>query len=157
MVNIAKEVGKQLGRWFAALETGDPAQVVALYAQDAILLPTLNGDVKKGQRRIREYFEKDFLPKHPVGKALELHTRVLGGVAVNSGIYSFEVDDKENGRVILEARYTFVYQWNKGDWKIVEHHSSLSPEGQPMTVRRTANPARDQSRPRKGAVLLQRE
>ncbi len=141
MRNIAKEVGNQLDRWFAALESGDPDQVVKLYAQDAILLSTLKGDVKKGQQKIRDYFEKDFLPKKPLGKTVELHTRVLGGVAVNSGIYSFEVDDEENGRVEVEARYTFVYEWQKDDWKIVEHHSSLNPEGRPTRIgaRRESN------------------
>ncbi|MBM3862365.1 MAG: SgcJ/EcaC family oxidoreductase [Verrucomicrobia bacterium] len=129
MSSIIKDVEKQLDRWFAALKTGDPAQVTALYARDAILLSTLKGDVKKGHRKIRGYFEREFLPKHPVGTAVEAYTRVLGGVAVNSGLYSFKIDSKDEGRATVEARYTFVYQWTENDWKIVEHHSSLNPEG----------------------------
>ena len=128
MSSLIKDVEKLLERWFAALETGDPSQVTALYAKDAILLATFNGDVKKGHREIRGYFEREFLPKHPVGMAVEAYTRVLDGVAVNSGLYSFQVDSKDEGRATVEARYTFVYQWAESDWKIVEHHSSLKPE-----------------------------
>ncbi len=128
MNNIIEDVEKQLDRWFATLKTGYSAQVTKLYAQDAILLSTLKGDVKKGHQKIREYFEKEFLPKHPVGTAVEPHTRFLGEVAVNSGIYSFKIDSEDNERVTVKARYTFVYQWTENDWKIVEHHSSLNPD-----------------------------
>ena len=129
MSNFIEEVEKLLDRWFAALEAGDPAQMTALYAKDAILLAAFNGDVRKGHQKIRGYFEREFMPKHPVGTAVEAHTRVMGGVAVNSGLYSFEVDGKDEERTTVEARYTFVYQWTEDDWKIVEHHSSLNPEG----------------------------
>lgn len=129
MSSVTEDVEKLLDRWFAALETGDPSQVSALYARDAILLATFNGRVKKGHRKIRGYFEREFLPKHPVGMAVEAYTRVLGGVAVNSGLCSFQIDSKGEGRATVKARYTFVYQWTGSDWKIVEHHSSLSPEG----------------------------
>ncbi|MBX2848589.1 MAG: SgcJ/EcaC family oxidoreductase [Acidiferrobacterales bacterium] len=128
MNNISKDVEKQLNRWFAALKTGDWSRVTELYSKDAILLSTLKGDVKKGHRKIRGYFEKEFLPKHPVGKIEEGHTRLLGGVAVNSGLYSFKIDGEGKKRVTVQARYTFVYRWQDDDWKIVEHHSSLNPE-----------------------------
>lgn len=122
-----RNVEKQLERWFAALKSGNATQVAALYARDAILLSTLKGDVQKGRRIIHGYFEKTFLPKHPAGSVVESHIRLLGSVAVNSGIYSFQIDSKEKGRVTFEARYTFVYQWMENDWMIVEHHSSLIP------------------------------
>jgi len=138
MTNITKSVQQQLDRWFAALKTGDPDKVVALYSQDSILLSTLKGDVKKGHRKIRAYFANDFLPKNPVGTAVEPHTRLLGAVAVNSGIYKFQVTGKDSARATVEARYTFVYQWLGDDWKIVEHHSSLNPEGGSAAPKRPA-------------------
>ena len=128
MSNIEKDIAKQLNRWFLALKTGDAKQVTELYSKDAILLSTLKGDVKQGPRKIRGYFEKEFLPKQPIGKAEEAYTRLLGGVAVNSGLYSFKINGEGKKRVTVQARYTFVYQWLDNDWKIVEHHSSLNPE-----------------------------
>lgn len=128
MSSIEKDVEKQLNRWFSALKTGDSAKVTELYSKDAILLSTLKGDVKQGHRKIRGYFERNFLPKQPIGKAEEPYTRLLGGIAVNSGLYSFKINGEGKKRVTVQARYTFVYQWQDNDWKIVEHHSSLNPE-----------------------------
>lgn len=129
MSNLTEHVEGQLDRWFAALKSCNPAKVTELYAKDAILLSTLKGDVKKGHGKIHAYFKGAFLPKHPIGKVVEGHTRVIGGTAVNSGLYSFKIDGKDGKRITVQARYTFVYQWLGNDWKIVEHHSSLNPEG----------------------------
>ncbi|MBM4006467.1 MAG: SgcJ/EcaC family oxidoreductase [Planctomycetes bacterium] len=129
MSTITQQVAEQLDRWFAALKSCNPKRVTDLYADDAILLSTLKGDVKKGHGKIHAYFKGAFLPKHPIGKVVEGHTRVIGGTAVNSGLYSFKIDGTDGKRVTVQARYTFVYQWTGQDWKIVEHHSSLNPEG----------------------------
>ena len=121
------EIEKQLERWFTALTTGDADRVATLYAPDALLLSTLLGEVKCGRPEIQHYFAVDFLPRHPEGLAVEPHIRLLGDVAVNSGIYRFFLDRSDGGRETVEARYTFVYQWCENDWRIVEHHSSLMP------------------------------
>lgn len=145
MSHIVKEIEKQLDRWFAALKTGDADQVTALYSPDAILLSTLQGDVKRGHRKIRSYFATNFLPKNPIGSAVEPYTRVLGGVAVNSGIYRFQIDKKGGGRETVEARYTFVYQWRETEWVIVEHHSSVKP-GAESTGAKAARKSRRSSK-----------
>lgn len=128
MSSITKHAEKQLDRWFAAIKSCNPTRVTNLYADDAILLSNLQGDVKKGHREIHAYFKDAFLTKHPIGKLVEGHTRVIGGTAVNSGLYSIKMDGKDGRRVTVQARHTFVYQWLGNDWKIVEHHSSLIPQ-----------------------------
>ncbi len=96
---------------------------MALYAEDAILLPTVSNTVRHTHAEIRDYFVH-FLQKGPLGDIDEANVRVFGDLAINSGLYTFMCDDA--GQV--HARFTFVYR-RKGDgWEIVEHHSSRMPE-----------------------------
>lgn len=130
MSQIVKDVEDLLVRWYNALLTGDADNVTLLYSADAILLSTLGQGVHQGHPQIREYFAKGFLPRKPFGATVTPYTRILGGVAVNSGIYKFDLDKKPEegtGRMEVTARYTFVYQWAGTDWLIVEHHSSVMP------------------------------
>jgi hypothetical protein len=41
-----------------------------------------------------------------------------------SGIYEFTFEDGSKTR----GRYSFVYSFEKGEWKISNHHSSIMPE-----------------------------
>jgi uncharacterized protein (TIGR02246 family) len=143
MSSIINEIEWQLERWFAALKSGDADQVTCLYSADAILLSTLENDVKRGHAQIRDYFARAFLPKKPVGSAVEPYTRLLGGIAVNSGIYQFQLSGSTSP---TPARYTFVYQWIGTDWVIVEHHSSKMPEASSTGPRVARNRRRSAKR-----------
>ena len=47
--------------------------------------------------------------------------------AIRSGSYTFSFDTEE-GRMSVPARYSFVYSRKQGgDWKIIDHHSSVAP------------------------------
>jgi uncharacterized protein (TIGR02246 family) len=111
--------------WNDALQTREPKSVVALYASDAILLPTVSNQVRHNHEEIEDYF-KGFLAKGPVGAIDESNVRIYGDVAINSGVYTFTLDDGSK----VPARFTFVYQWNGEQWLIIEHHSSQMPEPQ---------------------------
>lgn len=119
-------IGSLFDEWNAALQTLDPDQVIALYAEDAILLPTLSNDVRHNHAEIRAYFV-DFLKKRPRGVINESNTRDFGDTAVHSGIYTFELTT-EGVVSNAQCRFTYVYSKIDGDWKIIEHHSSLMPE-----------------------------
>lgn len=115
--------------WNAALQTKDPEKVVDLYAtgNNSVLLPTLSNMVADTKDEKIQYF-KGFLAKSPVGEINEEHIQVLSPtLAANSGIYSFTLTtDGKTSKV--QARYTFVYSKASGQWKIIDHHSSLMPE-----------------------------
>ncbi|WP_174292752.1 SgcJ/EcaC family oxidoreductase [Sphingomonas bacterium] len=112
--------------WNGALQTRDPDRVAALYADDAILLPTLSNQVRRDRTAIVNYFV-GFLKKQPRGVLTQSNVRVFGEIAINSGLYVFTLTD---GGVASEApcRFTFVYRREGDGWKIIEHHSSQMPE-----------------------------
>ena len=109
--------------WNQALLTDDPKQVVSLYASDAILLPTVSNQVRHNHAEIEDYFVH-FLNKGPSGRLVESNVRIFGELAINSGVYEFSF--KDNSKV--KARFTYVYQQQGDNWKIIEHHSSQMPE-----------------------------
>lgn len=110
--------------WNSALQTGDPKQVAALYAADAILLPTVSNRVRHNHEEIEDYFVQ-FLAKGPSGKIDEANVRIFGDLAINSGVYTFTFSDG----AVVTARFTYVYRRDGDGWKIIEHHSSAMPEG----------------------------
>ena len=108
--------------WNSALKTGDPKRVAALYADDAILFPTLSGKVCRNRDAIEEYFEF-FIAGGPDGKIDEVHFRLFEEIAVSSGVYTFTLNDGS----AVQARFTFVYRREGDHWVIIEHHSSRMP------------------------------
>ncbi|MCO7226642.1 SgcJ/EcaC family oxidoreductase [Pleionea sp. CnH1-48] len=109
--------------WNQALQTGDPQKVVALYDENAILLPTISNQVRRTQEERADYFVQ-FLAKGPKGELEAPNVRIFNKIAINSGVYNFSFNDGST----VKARYTFVYQWNGEKWLIIEHHSSAMPE-----------------------------
>jgi uncharacterized protein (TIGR02246 family) len=117
------EITALFEQWNSALQTGDPKQVVALYAEDAVLLPTVSNQVRHNHEEIEDYFVH-FLAKGPHGKIDESNVRIFGELAINSGVYTFTFKDG----VTVQARFTYVYRWDGQRWSIIEHHSSAMPE-----------------------------
>lgn len=116
------EIAALFDRWNRSLATGDPNAVLANYAPDAILLPTLSDRVRHNPDELRDYFVH-FLQAKPQGTITESNIRVFGDIAIDAGTYVF---DTRKGKV--PARYTFVYRKIGDKWLIVEHHSSMMPE-----------------------------
>ena len=120
---MTTEITALFDKWNAALQTGEPKNVVALYETNAILLPTVSNQVRHNHAEIEDYFVA-FCAKGPQGKIDESNVRTFGDVAINSGVYTFTFKDGAQ----VQARFTYVYRWNGQDWKIIEHHSSAMPE-----------------------------
>jgi len=109
--------------WNSALQTREPSNMVALYAEDTILLPTISNQVRHNHAEIEDYFVR-FLATGPQVSIVESNVRIWGDIAINSGVFTFSFDDGAK----VQARYTFVYRKTGDSWKIVEHHSSQMPE-----------------------------
>ena len=121
-----KKIAALFDRWNDSLSTGDPHNVAANYAEDAILLPTVSNQPRLTPAEIEEYFEH-FLPEEPSGH-IDLRRIYLGcNVAVDAGLYTFTFG--RTGQVV-PARYTFSYRWDGEQWLITSHHSSVMPEPQ---------------------------
>jgi len=118
------EVRDLFHTWNDALLTLDPDQVTKLYSKNAVLLPTVSDRPRYTSESIRDYFVH-FLYKYPQGEILESHVTTGDHWCKNVGIYRFEMG--LTGEEIM-ARYSFVYVYEHGEWKISHHHSSIMPE-----------------------------
>ena len=126
-----QQVAALFDQWNQALHTRKTAQVVATYAPDASLLPTVQNGPLIGSQAIAKYFDY-FLTQSPEAT---IETRVIRtgcDMAYDIGLYSFMVNGDQPGtRKQVKARYTFIYEPVHGKWLIVHHHSSAVPEQAP--------------------------
>jgi hypothetical protein len=130
--------------WITTVESakGNATEVAALYAPNAVLLPTLSPQIKIKLSNdtsqelydftssdIRAYFVEFTKLKDLKAQTEKLYTQVFNDVAVNTGLYTFEYLDDKGNKVDVPARFTFVYEKINGNWLIINHHSSYLPDG----------------------------
>jgi len=119
-----EEVKNLFQLWNSALATEDPDAVAKRYSKDAVLLPTVSDVPRTDYALIKDYFV-GFLKKKPQGEILESNVIIGHNWCQDAGIYEFTMGatgDKVKGR------YSFVYVYEDGQWKIAHHHSSVMPE-----------------------------
>ena len=122
----AEETRALFDLWNDALATLDPKKVAARYSKNAILLPTVSDTPRTTPEAIEDYFVH-FLKSKPQG-VIEEGVTISGEAnwAKDAGVYEFTMGatgDKVKGR------YSYVYVFEDGEWKIAHHHSSVMPEG----------------------------
>jgi uncharacterized protein (TIGR02246 family) len=112
----------------AAWATKNPDTVTALFDDDAVLLATVANVPRTDPAGIRDYFVK-FLKNSPVG-AIDTSTIKSGcNWALRMGTWTVTLTDPASGaKTDVKARYTFLYQFEGGQWKIEHLHSSAMPE-----------------------------
>jgi uncharacterized protein (TIGR02246 family) len=110
--------------WNDALATLDPDAVAQRYSSNAVLLPTVSDEPRTDYPSIKEYFI-NFLQRDPQGVILESYATVGDGWCKDVGIYEFTMGSSGDK---VKARYSFVYVFEGGEWKIAHHHSSVMPE-----------------------------
>ena len=114
--------------WMNAINARGIDDIIALYADDAVLLPTFSPHALRSAEARRTYFEQ--LAARP-GLRVSLHERTLRiqpsgtAFAIASGIYRFEleIDDEP---LAFEARFSFVVDQTVAR-PILHHHSSQIP------------------------------
>lgn len=119
-----QEVAALFDRWNQALQTGNPQQVLASYAERSILLPTVSNKPRLTKDEKIDYFEH-FIQNKPIG-TIDMRMITIGcNSAVDAGLYTFTYGT--TGKQV-NARYTYTYEWDNGQWLITSHHSSGMPE-----------------------------
>ena len=127
-MSTEQDIQQLFADWNAALCSGDPEAVTRLYAEDAILLPTVSNKMRHNREQIRDYF-RHFLARRPMGRIDESHVRLFGELAIHSGHYTFTFGSSDRDPV--QASFTFVYRHeSEKRWRIVSHHSSALPEAE---------------------------
>lgn len=117
-----------LDAWLRATNAGEVETVTALYAVDAVLLPTFSNRTLHTPEGIRDYFEKlgtqTELAVSLHDKTVVIHPLAEGHWCL-SGIYrwTFKVDSEP---LDFEARFSFVVDLTSAA-PILHHHSSQIP------------------------------
>jgi uncharacterized protein (TIGR02246 family) len=119
-----QEIGALFDRWNRSLQTGDPHQVVANYAERSILLPTVSNKPRLTAAEKEDYFHH-FLENKPVGRIDSRTVEIGCNMAVDAGLYTFTFGTTG---AQVRARYTYTYKWDGRQWLITSHHSSAMPE-----------------------------
>jgi len=118
------EVKGLFSLWNDALATKDPKKVADRYSKEGVLLPTVSDVPRNDYPGIVDYFT-NFLKLEPQGEILESNVIVGANWAQDAGLYEFTMG--ATGAKV-KGRYTFVYVFEDGEWKISQHHSSVMPE-----------------------------
>merc|ERR1719273_144398 len=128
-ISVAKPIKKEevqnlFHLWNDALATGDPSNVADRYSKEGVLLPTVSDEARTDYAGIKDYFV-NFLQKKPQGVILDSNVIIGTNWAQDAGIYEFTmgIDGSK-----VKARYSFIYVYEDGQWKISHHHSSVMPE-----------------------------
>ena len=127
MADDRSDVEAATGRWISAFNRKSSADIVALYAPDAVFFGTSSPVLRDKPELVREYFKSLATLGDAVISMGEHRVQVFGRVAINTGFYTRTAmqDGKE---VKNPARFSFVYEKRGGQWLIVNHHSSAFPQ-----------------------------
>eukprot|EP00522_Entomoneis_paludosa_P015521 CAMPEP_0172445350 /NCGR_PEP_ID=MMETSP1065-20121228/5187_1 /TAXON_ID=265537 /ORGANISM="Amphiprora paludosa, Strain CCMP125" /LENGTH=152 /DNA_ID=CAMNT_0013196153 /DNA_START=1 /DNA_END=460 /DNA_ORIENTATION=- len=119
------EVKGLFSLWNDALATldPDPDTVAKRYASTSVLLPNVSDTPRTGYEAIKSYYV-DFLQRKPQGVIVESNVIKGEDWYMDAGIYEFTMGATGD---VVKARYTYVYTYEEGEWKIAHHHSSVMP------------------------------
>lgn len=101
-------------------------EVLELYAEDAVLVPTLSNEIHVTEAGRRRYFEF-LLSRNVLHCTVEQEVERIelnrGTVAIG-GIYTFVFGKEDGKEEAVPARFLFTFEDIDGRWLITGHHSS---------------------------------
>lgn len=112
-------------RWASAVSAADIDALLALYAEDAILVPTMQDEVRGQEEERRDYFQTFLANPGLTCRIDNMRKRISHklGTVVIGGHYTFTFL-KDGERRVVPARYLFTFEDIDGTWRITGHHSS---------------------------------
>jgi uncharacterized protein (TIGR02246 family) len=123
-----RTIEAQFKRFNDTWQTHDPDKVTALFLPDAVLLATVSNKPRTTHAEIRDYFDH-FLLSRPIAKIDTSTVRVGCNTASRLGTWTIALTDpKTHKKTDVHARYSFLYKFERGQWRIKHLHSSLMPE-----------------------------
>ena len=128
------EMVQLLNRWRTEFTSGNTDRLLALYSDDATLVPTRNAQPYKGKDAIRTYYA-DLLSHHP-NLSITPSTMTAGcNTAVISGPVIYRLKgDRKGTRSLLGGRATTEFALQNGTWQIVRQSLAADPRviGDPL-------------------------
>lgn len=122
-----QQVEGQFEKFNAAWATKDPVKVTSLFSQDAVLLATVSNKPRTTHEDINDYFVS-FLKGDPVGTINTSTIKIGCNIAYRMGTWTVGLTNQNSGvRNNVKARYSFIYTFEEGAWKIAHLHSSMMP------------------------------
>jgi hypothetical protein len=114
--------------WASALRSKYVDSIVRLYNDNVVLIGTFATSIVNEKEYIKNYF-MHLMKKEKLDVAFnnDFNIRFYGDIVINSGTYIFSWVENNN-KIVVPARFTFVYKYSYGNWEIIEHHSSMIPK-----------------------------
>ena len=117
-----------LDQWITLVNTLAVDELLALYDDDTVLFPTFSDALLTNKEGIRGYFEE--LCEQPdievsIDEGSVVTQSFSDGLHAVSGIYRWRFD-KADDALVLQARFTFVFDLARPS-PILHHHSSQLP------------------------------
>ncbi len=117
--NVAATLRANTAAWAKAYNAGNADAVVALYADDAVIMPP-GAPLARGHAAIKQYLVKDIASAQAAGVTLVMsagdEAGTTGNLAWHSGTYS--VTDKA-GKTVDTGKYMDVSRKTGGKWHII--------------------------------------
>ncbi len=142
--SAAAPAAEHLARaWTTALESNDAAAIAALYAEDAVLIPSDAQKPLSGRQAIRDYYVA-LVARHPRAARVDREVRTGCELVTDAGTVTFRVTGNRKGtRMLIGGRFSATYAMRDGAWRIVSH----SLETLPLAYAQTLPAHSDTSRP----------